>query len=156
MEFKLKPITETSWILHNAGTRLAMIIADGKKLKAIGQLDKKEFDDLKELGKFLGGKVIIEEVEQELEPEASSVEGYPIKHAAAFDIVVEKYPSYAKVSKSTSRFAAGYYGVLFAHGWVFSYCPKVSTLEENNWIGPYRTKLEMQNAITQQKNAPRL
>lgn len=156
MDFKLKPITETSWILHSAGIRLAMMVADGKGFKAIGQLDKKEFSDIDDLAKHLGGPVSFEEVEQENEPEASDVNGYPIKHGSAFDIKEESYPSYAKVEGSSNRFAAGYYGILFAHGWVTSYCPKVTTLDENQWIGPFRTKLEMRNAITQQKNAPRV
>lgn len=156
IEFKLKPVTETSWILHSSGVRLAMIVANGSGFRAIGQIEKKEFDNLEDLSKHLGGPVEFEEVEQEAEPEASDVNGYPIKHSTSFDVKEDKYPSYSKVAGSSLRFAAGYYGVLFAHGWVTSYCPKITTLEENKWIGPFRTKLEMRNAITQQKNAPRV
>lgn len=156
IEFKLKPITGTSWILNSSGTRLAMIVADGTGFKAIGQLDQKTFVDLADMGKYLGGTVTFEEPEQIVEAEASDVDGYPIKHAAAFNVTNDRYPSYTKVEGSSNRFAAGYYGVQFAHGWVYSYCPKISTLEENTWIGPFRSRLEMQNAITQQKNAPRV
>ena len=156
IDFKLKPVTETSWILHSGGIRLAMMVANGTGFKAIGQLDKKEFESLEDLEDHLGGSVSFEEVEQDNEPEASDVNGYPIKHGSAFDIREEAYPSYSKVEGSSMRFAAGYYGILFAHGWVNSYCPKTTTLDENQWIGPFRTKLEMRNAITQQKNAPRV
>ena len=156
IDFKLKPVTETSWILHSGGIRLAMLVTSGTGFKAIGQLDKKEFASMDDLADHLGGKVTFEEPETENEPEVSDISGYPIKHGAAFDITEDRYPSYAKVESSSNRFAAGYYGVLFTHGWVTSYCPKITTLEENHWIGPFRTKLEMRNAITQQKNAPRV
>lgn len=156
IEYKLKPITETSWIMHDHGTRIAIVVASGNKFKAIGNLDKKEFDSIEDIGTFLKASISIEEVAVENELTAGDVLGYPIKHTTAHDIVNDAYPSYAKVVGSKSRFAAGYYGVLFQHGWVFSYCPKISTLEEHQWIGPYRTKLEMQNAISQQKHAPRV
>lgn len=154
--FKLKPLSGNSWILHSNGTRLAMITLGEDGYKAIGQIDKKSFKDLKEMSEFLGGKVTIEEVEQETEPEANDIDGYPIKHVSYHDVKNEAYPSYSKVQGSNNRFAAGYYGVLFSHGWVYSFCPKVTTLTENEWIGPFRTRLEMQNAIIQRKNAPKV
>ena len=150
-EYKLKPITDTSWILMDNGTRLAMIISDGSGYKAIGQLERKQFSGLDDLSRFLKGTVSIEETEKESEPEVGHVEGYPIKHSTAHDIEVKGYPSYAKNSGSASRFAAGYYGVLFNHGWVTSYCPRTSTLDDNTWIGPFRSKLEMLNAISAKK-----
>lgn len=156
IDYKLKPITETSYILHTGGNRIAMIVSDGKGFKVIGTLDKKSFDSIEDMVDFFGGNLTIEQPEEDREPEAGDVDGYPIKHATAHDITNGAYPSYSKVEGSSNRFAAGYYGVMFAHGWVYSYCPKTTTLEENKWIGPFRTKLEMQNAITQQKNAPRI
>jgi len=153
---RLKPVTDNSWILHDNGTRLAMIIKTADGYSAIGQLDRKQFNDLDDLEQFLGGKLAVDEPEEEKEAEAGDVEGYPIKHSTSHDIKTDAYPSYSKVQGSSIRFAAGYYGVLFAHGWVYSYCPKTTTLEENQWIGPFRTRLEMQNAITQKKNAPRV
>jgi hypothetical protein len=156
IEYKLKPITDTSWILHNNGERLAMIVSTNTGYNAIGQLKIKSFKTLEELEATLGGKVTIEEVAEDKEPEEGDVDGYPIKHATSADIKNEAYPSYSKIKDSNLRFAAGYYGVLFSHGWVNSFCPKTTTLEENKWIGPFRTKLEMRNAISQQKNAPKV
>jgi len=155
-EYKLRPITETSWILLDNGTRLAMIIADGTGYKAIGNLSHKRFDGLDHMGQLLGGSVSFEEIKEESEPEVGHVEGYPIKHGSAHDIEAGAYPSYAKNSGSSNRFAAGYYGILFAHGWVTSYCPKTTTLDENQWIGPFRSKLEMLNAISAKKREIRI
>jgi hypothetical protein len=151
MEFKLKPVTDTSWILHQNGTRLAMIIANNKGYSAIGNLPTKHFNNLTELCHVLGGKVIFEEPEIQVEKEVGNVYGYPIKHNTAHDLAIDRYPSYAKTKGSNNRFAAGYYSVLFSHGWVQSYCPKISTLDDNIWIGPFYTKLEMLSAISAKK-----
>mgnify|MGYP006958837536 CR=1 FL=1 len=156
IEYRLKPITATSYILHTGGNRIAMIVADGNGFKVIGTLDRKSFSGIEDLVEFFGGNLVIEQPEENDEPEASDINGYPIKHQTAHDVIEGDYPSYSKTEGSKLRFAAGYYGVLFTHGWVYSYCPKTTTLDENKWIGPFRTKLEMQNAITQQKNAPRI
>jgi hypothetical protein len=69
---------------------------------------------------------------------------------------MEQFPSYAKTENSTNRFAAGYYGILFANGWVASYCPKVSTIKDNEWIGPFHTRLEMLSAISFKKKEPKI
>jgi len=156
IEYKLRPVTDTSWILHQNGTRLAMIIANSTGYTAIGSLPNKHYSSLDDLSKKLGGTISIEEVEKEAEPEIGQVEGYPIKHSTACDITNDVYPSYAKTNGSSNRFAAGYYGILFSHGWVGSYCPKISTLEDNTWIGPFRTKLEMLSAISAKKKEPKL
>jgi hypothetical protein len=155
-DYKLKQITETSWILTSSGNRLAVITTDGNSYSAIGRLDEKRFENLEELRLYLGGNLSIEEPEEYIETESGNVDGYPIKHQSAYDVKTEEYPSYAKTQGSSNRFAAGYYGVKFSHGWVHSFCPKISTLQENEWLGPFRTKIEMSNAITQRKNAPRI
>lgn len=151
LDFKLKPVTDTSWILYQNGNRLAMIIANNQGYTVIGNLPLKNFITLDELGRTLGGKVTIEDVHLNQEKEIGNVHGYPIKHDTAVDVALNDYPSYAKSEGSSSRFAAGYYGILFNHGWVQSYCPKISTIDDNEWIGPYRTKFELLSAISSKK-----
>lgn len=155
-DYKLKQITETSWILTSSGDRLAVITCNDGEYTAIGRLDMKKFKTLDELKDHLGGHLSVEEPEDCTGTESGDVEGYPTKHQSAHDVKMDEYPSYAKTQGSTNRFAAGYYGVRFSHGWVHSFCPKVTTLQENEWIGPFRTKIEMSNAITQRKNAPKV
>ena len=128
-----------------------MIIADETGYKVIGTLPYKHFLTFKELELKLGGNLVLEEVEKTAELEVGEVEGFPIKHNSAFEITNEKYPSYVKTSGSNNRFAAGYYGILFNYGWVTSYCPKVTTLNDNEWIGPFKTRLEMLSAISAKK-----
>jgi len=73
-----------------------------------------------------------------------------------FDVEEGDIVTYAKTTKGKARFAAGYYALDFDHGWTGSYCPRTSTLEENTYIGPFRTKLEMQNAMAQKKRVSKL
>lgn len=153
-EYKLKPVTDTSWILYHNGVKKAMIVSTSTGLTAIGDITYKNFVDFNDLAKKIGGAITFDETEKAAEPEASVIDGYPVKHPQTFDIKQNEYHSYTKKQGSTIRFAAGHFGILFNYGWVTSYCPKVITLEENQWIGPFRTRLELLSAISAKKKEP--
>lgn len=151
-DYSLKPMTETSWILQKNGSRLALLTSKEGSLIAIGKLGKTKFADIKDLEEFLGSKVEIEQpVEDASGDELGDINGYPVKHpnmvAAETELDLPVY------KRGKTEHAAGYYGVKFAHGWVTSYCPKLTTLTDNEYIGPFRTKLEMLNSISQKKRA---
>jgi hypothetical protein len=57
--------------------------------------------------------------------------------------VRKKLPLFAKSDKSKSQYCAGYYVIKFRKGWVKSLCPKLITLERNNYYGPFKTENEM-------------
>lgn len=61
--------------------------------------------------------------------------------------VKKKLPLFTKIEKSQSQHAAGYYIIKFEHGWVSSFCPKLSTLNANVWQGPFKTKIEMRERL---------
>lgn len=150
-EYTLKPMTDTSWILQRDGVRLALILAKDGEYHSMGKLERNKFKDLADLGKFLGGKVEIEQVEEDATgEELGNINGYPVKHMNAVPTEGEELPVY---KRGKTPHSAGYYGIKFAHGWVTSYCPKLTTLTENEFIGPFRTKLEMLNSIAQRKRA---
>jgi hypothetical protein len=156
--YKLKEITETSYILEKDGSNTGLVIVSTDGFKVIGPFDKKVFGDADELTRYLGGDLTIEarESEDDKEDEIGQINGYPIKHKAVFDVEEGDIVTYSKASKSKARFAAGYYALDFEHGWTGSYCPRTQTLEENQFIGPFRTKLEMQNAMAQKKRVSRV
>lgn len=149
--YSLKPITETSWILQQDGNRLALITKNSDKLRALGKLDQTVFDNFEALEKFLGGKLEVEKHEDEEVAELGKISNFPAKHAGAQAVEGQELPVYRRSATSNTFYAAGYYGVRFPNGWVQSYCPKLTTLKENEFIGPFTTKLEMQNAISQKK-----
>lgn len=150
--YGLRQMTETSWILHKDGVRLALITSADGELRAIGKLGKDRFKDTDDLGKFLGGKVTIEQPQEDASgDELGEIDGYPVKHAAV--IPADKVDGLPVYNRGKTQHSAGYYGIKFNHGWVTSYCPKLSTLTGNEYIGPFRTKLEMLNGISQKKRA---
>ena len=77
------------------------------------------------------------------------VHGFPCKTKPYNDIfdLKRKLPLYTKTEKSQSFYCAGYYGIHFDNGWVRAYCPKLITLSRNEFIGPFKDKLEMLEQI---------
>lgn len=152
--YVLKPLTDTSWILLKDGAQYALITSKNNELISFGsKLERNKFSDIEDLNKFLGSKVTIEKTEDDSVEEIGNVNSYPVKHATAIALEDQELPVYKRTANSNTLYCAGYYGVKFPNGWVQSYCPKILTLQENEFIGPFTTKLEMQNAISQKKKA---
>lgn len=149
----LRSVTESAWLLERDGVRHSMVVFNGESYKVIGPLERKLYASLDELDAELGGGIKMEnrEGDGEAGDEIGQVDGYPIKHASAFDIELGDMVTYGKAPKSKVRFAAGYYAISFEHGWTASYCPRLDTLQNHGYIGPFRSKLEMQNAISAKK-----
>ena len=152
VKFNLKPITTTSWILSSGGNRLALVYHQPNgNVACMGQLERKKFDDFQDLEQYLGGTLVIEEsasIDVSLTDELGEIAGYPVKHDTIHDPQETPVPSYKKLANSDIRFAAGYYGVLFSNGWVAGFCPKLATLSQYKYIGPFKTKLEMNHQIS--------
>lgn len=92
---------------------------------------------------------IMEEDVEETVNAVFEVHGYPTNTEpfnAMWDMK-EKLPLFTKIAKSQSRHAAGYYIIHFEHGWVQSFCPKLVTLKNNEWQGPFKTKIEMREKL---------
>ena len=76
--------------------------------------------------------------------------GYPTKHIphnAVLD-VKHKIPLYTKSINSNNMYAAGYYIVHFPKGWVKGFCPKLSTITQNQFQGPFKTVMEQRQAFS--------
>ena len=81
------------------------------------------------------------------------VHGYPsgtIPYNSMYDIK-RKLPLYTKSSDSKSLYCAGYYIIRFDKGWVKSFCPKFITLQRYDYAGPFKTELEMKQALSHAK-----
>jgi len=77
------------------------------------------------------------------------VYGYPAEgevHNGVFDLE-QNLPIYTKIEKSKSFFCAGHFLIKFNNTWVKNFCPKLLTLDRNEWAGPYRTDAEMVQAL---------
>lgn len=94
-------------------------------------------------------------LEEEVTPTDELILGYPVKCAAFNPIwdLKRKIPVFTKTEKSRTLHAAGYYIIEFDTGWVQSFCPKVSTLDANQYKGPFKDKLEMRAQLRIAQNA---
>ena len=75
---------------------------------------------------------------------------YPTKHTPYNPVldVKHKIPLYAKSPNSKNMYAAGYYIVQFSKGWVKGFCPKLTTLSNNVFQGPFKTVMEQRQAFS--------
>lgn len=149
MSYSIKQLTSTSWILQKNSDRIAILSElPNKKIQVLGNLDQKLFDSMSDIEKFVGEQFKIEEVFENTD-ELDNINGFPIRHLSVNP--VENTQGLPLYRKGNIIFAAGYYGIKFENGWSASYCPKQSTLTDNEYIGPFKNKLEMQNGISQKK-----
>jgi hypothetical protein len=103
----------------------------------------KSKDELKNIS-FADQQVISTPSKKEHEVHGYSAKNLPFN--GIYDLK-RKLPIYTKQEKSTSFFCAGYYIINFELGWRPAYCPKLITLTRNEYEGPYKTKLEMKEAL---------
>ena len=81
----------------------------------------------------------------------SMVKGYPSKHKAyninTIEISDKHLPSYTKSETSKVIYVAGYYGIHFTKRWQGVYGTKLDTLEMYEFIGPFKSKSEMDTEV---------
>lgn len=149
MKYILRPLTENSWILLGDGNRLGLVNSADNKITVIGQITPKTYDNIEALQKRLGSKITIEKnIPAVKELELGEVFGFPVKHNSTHDLESEPVPNYLRSAKSKDRYAAGYYAIKFANGWTPWFCPRLTTIAEHEFLGPFKTKIEMNHQIS--------
>lgn len=153
-KYVLRPLTESSWILSADGERVGLATKSEKGITVIGKIASGLHASIDDVEKTIGAKIVIEQpIEAPTEKESGSICGYPIKHSEWHNVLENPIPSYTRTAKSEHRYAAGYFGLRFPNGWTQSFCPKLATLAEYEYIGPFTTKLEMQHQISTKNKA---
>ena len=121
---------------------------EGETYSIMGGPFSGKYDDLEDLEKKIGEKFDFEKRKIKKEKEPIFLEGYPVKVDETFDINTETgYPTYTKREGSSDVYAAGYWCINFKGNWHGHYCPRAKTLNENEHIGPLKTKLEMDHSL---------
>jgi len=150
MTIQAKPILENKfWIVEEEGVRVGTLTKeeDNYVLSSKGSVNfyKSESQLKKKFGKnFLTAKITVPETETK-----NDVHGYPtrsVPYNSMYDIN-RKLPLFTKSEKSKSVYCAGYYLIKFNVNWLKSFCPKLITVERNEYMGPYKTELEMKMAL---------
>lgn len=152
MSIKAKPILENKfWIVEDEGVRVGTLTKDDDNFmfSSKGRVDfyKSENQLKKKFGKnFLTAKITSPDTVEV----KNDVHGYPtrtVPYNSMFDIS-RKLPLFTKSEKSKSVYCAGYYLVKFNVNWLKSFCPKLITIERNEYLGPFKTELEMKAALS--------
>jgi len=152
MEFVAKPVLEDKfWILEDNGQKVGTIRSNENGVVLTVGKENHSFKKLEELKQkmkvsFTGKELVNKEKEE------YDVHGYPCKTKpfnGLYDLK-RKLPLYTKTEDSQSFFTAGYFCIEFENGWVPAYCPKLITLGRNNYLGPFKTKIEMTETLRKQ------
>jgi hypothetical protein len=146
MQYQAKPIVQDKfWIVEKNGEKVGTLRFDDEYILTVNSKDVrvKSKDELKNIS-FADQQVIVSQKKKEYE-----VHGFPCKYEPFNGIydLKRKLPIYTKQEKSTSFFCAGYFIINFELGWRPAYCPKLITLTRNEYKGPYKTQLEMKEAL---------
>jgi hypothetical protein len=150
-ELIARPVLKNKfWIVESEGNKVATIQAseDGGFVYVHDE-ERERFATIKLLSK--AHNVVFDNVvpKKEKSQESHEVHGFPISQKpwnVLWDLK-HQFPVYTKTSKSKSYYCAGYYIIKFNNGWVKSYCPKFITLNRYEFQGPFKSKVEMQEAL---------
>lgn len=152
MSVKLKSVTKTAWLVindhDNARVGLLTEIRNQYVLMVAGQ--KKNFLDRKEVNNFFKQDVFngvpqFEITVSEYNIEDKLIDGYYVNFRNPIKVEVNgnKLPLFKKKENSDVLYSAGFYCFKFPREWLGSVCPKLTTLERWEHVGPFKTKDEM-------------
>lgn len=155
MSVKLKPITEKSWlVLDDTGdVRVGLLTEIREQYILMAKGEKKQFLDRHEVNKFFNEN-IFDNVEKPVEEDTSKKEyfinGYPVDFDNPNEVVMKgvSLPLFSKKATSDVYYCAGYYCLKFPKNWRPAYCPKLSTVQSYEFVGPFKTEMEMRAAYT--------
>jgi len=153
--YTVEIVKDKFWILEDSGIKLGTIRrTKSSDFEVIIREDGFETLSLNALTSRFGSKILksrqVKKIESvEYGKDLDEVEGYPSKHRAYNKSMDDKnIPIYTKTEKSKVLYAAGYYGLAFpGAGWKNAYCVKRETLDNYEYIGPFKTKTQLEAEI---------
>lgn len=149
MTIKAKSILpDKFWIVEDNGVKIGTLTLDENQYMFSNKNGTRFFDSEKSLKTKLGA-LEWEEKHNIIEDINYEIHGYPTSYKPynpMFDIK-HKLPLFTKSSKSNTVYCAGYYIIRFNVNWLKSFCPKLVTIENNDFQGPYKTEFEVKQAL---------
>jgi hypothetical protein len=148
-----KPIIDNKfWIVEKDGEKFATLRKnEDNRFVLSNETGIKIYDTKKSLLEQFGKNFFVAKIVKEAEDnQPNEVHGYSTStapHNAMFDIK-RKLPLFTKSEDSKSLYCAGYYIIKFEKGWVKSFCPKLITLQRYDYKGPFKTDIEMKQALS--------
>ena len=153
MTIKTKTILKDKfWIVEDEGVRVGTLSVTEDKFMFSSAEGTKYFDSERALKKTFGSNFLAKDIVEVTEQVNTDKEvyNYPtstVPYNPMLD-VQRKLPLFTKSVKSKSLYCAGYYIIHFDKGWVKSFCPKLITIERYEYQGPFKTDIEMRQALS--------
>tara|TARA_B100000212_G_scaffold328665_1_gene293127 strand:+ start:1504 stop:1968 length:465 start_codon:yes stop_codon:yes gene_type:complete len=138
------------WIVQDKGQNIGTISFNDEQYMLSDASGSRFFTDTNDLEKTLQTSVSWQQLEIKESKPTKEVNTFPTSthpYNSMFD-VKRKLPLFTKSKKSKSLYCAGYYCIQFEKGWVKSFCPKLITIERYNYVGPFKTELEMRTELS--------
>lgn len=151
-KFKAKVVMKDKfWIVESNGTKVGSLHKTDHGFTLIGEYKgkpkKERFDTQSDLkAKY---NIVFDTTKQITTTNKNHfIYGFPCKTKPFNDMydVKRKLPIFTKNDKSKSFYCAGYYIVKF-DTWMSAYCPKMLTLTRYDFVGPFKTELEMKQVL---------
>ena len=154
MSVKLKPITETSWLVigDTDETRIGLLTEIRDRYVLMAKGEKKSFLSRKEVNTYFEENIFDNVAEPVAEAEVQKdyyINGYPVDFDSPNEVIIKgnKLPLFSKKATSDVYYSAGHYCLNFPKNWMPAYCPKLSTLETYEFAGPFKTEMEMRSNL---------
>jgi len=138
------------WIVESEGERVGTLsVSEDKQYMLSDTSGTRFFSNLKQLKNNFDSEISWTTVKEEVVID-KEVHGFPASctpYNPMFD-VKQKLALFTKSPKSKSLYCAGYYIIRFDKGWVKSFCPKLITVERYETKGPFKSEIEMRQALS--------
>lgn len=152
-----KPVVKNKmWVVEDTdGDQVATIQKVGSNGKTVVLVENKvrtHFPSIKVLSEKHNIRIGRKIAKAKAEP-TDSVYGYKAD-GEVFNVVYDVprgLPLYTKLEASKSFFCAGYYIISFSGAWVKNFCPKLLTLDRNEYRGPFKTEEEMKDRLAEMR-----
>jgi hypothetical protein len=152
-ELIAKPVGKNKfWVVEDSGNKIATIQATNNGIVYVHDEQREYFSTVKNLKQKYNIKFgSAEKVKHHV---SKLVYGYPVSGKTYNEVwdVQRRLPIYSKTLKSKSLFCAGYYLIKLNGIWSQQYCPKNITLSRYEFLGPYKTKEEMEKCYAKIKS----
>ena len=149
-----KPVVKNKfWVVQDTkGEQIATIqkLTHSNGVVLVNSHGRTAYPSIKVLGKKHNIK-IGRTITESKPIETGTVYGYPAE-GDTFNVVFnvqQNLPLYTKLEASKSFFCAGYYIICFNGSWVKNYCPKLLTLDRNDYKGPFRNMNGMLDCLSE-------
>jgi hypothetical protein len=142
------------WIIEDENRKLGTLSFDNEKYIFSTKTETVFFSDEKELKNKFGVSFVWKDNETTVSTEKKDqwdINGYPtgVKPFKCVYDIKKKLSLFSKSDKSESLYCAGYFILKFPKGWTKAFCPKLVTIEQYAYRGPFKTMVEMKQALSQ-------